>query len=242
MFAVSDADLGQTKVTEHNINTGTAKPIKQHPRRTPIHMQEETDRHVDDMLKRGVIEECTSPWSSPVVLVKKKDGTTRFCVDYRKLNNVTIKDAYPLPRIDDSLAQLSGMKYFSTLDLNAGYWQVEVAPKDREKTAFTTRKGLYSFKVMPFGLCNASATFERLMETVPRGLQWQTCLVYLDDIIVVGKTVESMIVNLTQVFDRLLAAGLKLKARKCSLFASEVEYLGHIVSEQGTFPGLGSPH
>jgi hypothetical protein len=162
----------------------------------------------------------------------KKDGTTRFCVDYRKLNNVTIKDAYPLPRIDDSLAQLSGMKYFSTLDLNAGYWQVEVASHDREKTAFTTRKGLYSFKVMPFGLCNAPATFERLMETVLRGLQWQICLVYLDDIIVVGETVENMIENLTQVFDRLLAAGLKLKARKCSLFATQVEYLGHLVSQE----------
>ena len=109
--------------------------------------------------------------SSPFVQVNKKNGTTRFCVDYRKLNNVTIKDAYPLPRIDDSLAQLSGMIYFSTLDLNSGYWLLEVAEHDREKTAFATRKGLYNFKGMPFGLCNAPATFERLMESVLRGLQ-----------------------------------------------------------------------
>lgn len=175
LFAANDADLGRTKVIEYTIDTGTATPIKQHARRMPNHMQAEGDQHVDDMLKRGVIEECSSPWSSPVVLVKKKDGTTRFCIDYRKLNNVTIKDAYPLPRIDDSLDQLSGTKYFSTLDLNAGYWQVEMADKDRAKTAFVTRKGLYSFKVMPFGLCNAPATFERLMESVLRGLQWQQC-------------------------------------------------------------------
>ena len=163
----------------------------------------------------------------------QKDGTTRFCVDYWKLNNATVKDAYPLPRIDDSLGQLSGVKYYSTLNLISGYWQVEVSEKDLPKTAFATKKGLYCFKVMPFGLCNAPATFERLMELVLRGLQWQICLVYLDDIIVVGKTVDDMIANLTHVFDRLLAAGLKLKARKCTLFATEAEYLGHVVSEQG---------
>ena len=116
---------------------------------------------------------------------------------------MTIKDAYPRPKIDDSFAQLSGIKDFSTLDLNSGYWQVEVAEHDREKTAFATRKGLYNIKGMPFGLCNDLATFERLMESVLRVLQLQICLVYLDDIIVFGKTVESMIVNLTQVFDRL---------------------------------------
>ena len=146
---------------------------------------------------------------------------------------MTIKDAYPIPRIDVSLAQLSGMKYFSTLDLNSGYGQVEVAEHCRERTEFATRKGLYSLKGMQFGLCNAPATFERLMESVLRGVQWQICLVYLDDIIVVGKTVESMIVNLTQVFDRSLAAGLKVKARKCSLFSTKSEYFGHIVSQQG---------
>lgn len=233
LFAATDADLGQTRVIEHKIDTGSAPPIKQHARRLPVHMQAEVDEHVDDMLKRNVIEESTSPWSSPVVLAKKKDGTTRFCVDYRKLNDVTVKDAYPLPRIDDSIDQLSGVKWFSTLDLNSGYWQVGMTPDDRSKTAFVTRRGLYQFKVMPFGLCNAPATFERLMETVLRNLQWRICLVYLDDIIVVGKSIEDMIQNLTQVFDCLLAAGLKLKARKCTLFARKVEYLGHIISEKG---------
>lgn len=177
LFAVSDAELGKTNVTEHKIDTGSAQPIKQRPRQLPFHMQTEVDKHVDDMMKRNVIEESTSPWSSPVVLVKKKDGTTRFCVDYRKLNGLTIKDAYPLPRTDDSLDQLNGVKWFSTLDLNSGYWQVEKSPDDRSKTAFATRRGLYQFKVMPFGLCNAPATFERLMETVLRNLQWDICLV-----------------------------------------------------------------
>ena len=137
-------------MTEHTIDTGTTSPIKQHPRRLPIHMQEEADRHVDDMLKRGLIEECSSPWSSPVVLVKKKDGTTRFCVDYRKLNNATVKDAYPLPRIDDSLSQLSGAKYYSTLDLNSGYWQVEVAEKRPAQNCVRHKERALQFKSYAF--------------------------------------------------------------------------------------------
>lgn len=146
LFASTDADLQQTKITEH-----TTTAIKQHPRRIPVHMQEEADRHGDGMLERGLIEECTSPWSSPIMLVKKTEGI-RFCIDYRKLNYRTVKDAYPPPRIDASLGQFSGAKYYSTLNLNPGYWQVKVAEKDRPKTTFPTRKRLYyRFKVMPFG-------------------------------------------------------------------------------------------
>ena len=129
------------------------------------------------MLEQNVIEPSESTWASPIVLVKKKDGSTRFCVDYRKINAVTVKDAYPLPRIDDTLDSLSGSHWFSTLDLASGYWQVELDESAKEKSAFVVRGGLYQWKVMPFGLCNAPSTFERLMERIFRGMHWRTLLV-----------------------------------------------------------------
>ena len=232
-FATSDQDLGRTNIVRHKINTGSNIAVKQPPRCTPIAMREEVDKHIDEMLQKKVIEPADGPWSSGIVLVKKKDGSTRFCVDYRRLNDLTTKDAYPLPRIDDSLEQLSGNKWFSTLDLCSGYWQVEMESEDRPKTAFATRRGLFQFRVMPFGLACAPATFERLMERVLTGLQWQICLVYLDDVIVVGKSFEEMVTNLRQVFDRLKAAGLKLKPKKCSLFSKQVRFLGHVISSDG---------
>ena len=135
------------------------------------------------MMEAGVIEESNGPWASPVVLVKKKDGSTRFCVDYRRLNMATVKDAYPLPRVEDCLDTMAGASWFSSLDLASGYWQLDIAPEHREKTAFSTHGGLFQFHCMPFGLCNAPGTFERVMEVVMRGLQWKICLVYLDDIV-----------------------------------------------------------
>ena len=183
-FQLLPEERGRTAVVQHKINTGAAPPIRQQPRRLAPHRRETVGAEIEKMLAEGVIESGEGPWAAPVVLVKKKDGNVRFCVDYRKLNEITIKDAYPLPRIDDSLDTLAGACCFSTLDLASGYWQVEVAKEDREKTAFSTHQGLYQFRVMPFGLCNAPGTFERLMEITMRGLQWRTCLVYLDDIIV----------------------------------------------------------
>ncbi|GBL63149.1 Retrovirus-related Pol polyprotein from transposon 297, partial [Araneus ventricosus] len=190
LFLTCDADVGRCNMTQHRINTGDHPPIKQYPRRLPLARKEEAEHLVQEMVDNGIIEESSGPWASPIVLVKKKDGSTRFCVDYRKLNEITKKDSYPLPRIDDTLDALNGSQWFTTLDLKSGYWQVEVRTEDREKTAFTTGQGLWQFKVMPFGLCNAPATFERLMETVLRGLSSEACLVYLDDIIIVGRTFE----------------------------------------------------
>jgi hypothetical protein len=147
--------------------------------------------------------------------VKKKDGGIRFCVDYRKLNSVTEKDVYPLPRIDDTLDKLGKCKYFTTLDLASGYWQIELEEKDKPKTAFITPEGLFEFNVMPFGLTNAPATFQRTMNTILSGLTWLNCLVYLDDIIIFSHSFEQHIKNIEEVFERLCQAGLKLKLSKC---------------------------
>ena len=138
---------------------------------------------LDDMSQKSLISVSKSPWAAPIVLVKKNDGTSRFCVDYRQINAVTRKDAYPLPRVDDILVTLAGSQLFSTLNLASSYWQVEVKPEDREKTAFITSEGLYEFNVLPFGFCNGPATFQRLMNILLAGIQWDDCLVYLDDIV-----------------------------------------------------------
>ncbi|XP_018371543.1 PREDICTED: RNA-directed DNA polymerase homolog [Trachymyrmex cornetzi] len=155
------------------------------------------------MREQGVIQESVSPWMSPAILVKKKDGTIRFCVDYRKLNAVTKKDSYPLPRIDDIFDQLSGSSWYSTLDLKSGYWQVKIRPEDKEKTAFSVGNGLWQFKVMPFGLCNAPATFEQVMEQILQELLSKICLVYLEYMIIFSESFEEMIGNLKKVFLRM---------------------------------------
>ncbi|KAG6464703.1 hypothetical protein O3G_MSEX014678 [Manduca sexta] len=233
IFSSNDADMGKTSLVQHKINTGNELPIRQRPRRLPVAKEKEVDTMIQGMLKDGVIEPSSSPWCSPVVLVKKKDGSMRFCVDYRRLNDITKKDSYPLPRIDDTLDTLAGMKWFSTLDLKSGYWQVEIDPLDKEKTAFSTGKGLWQFKVMPFGLCNAPATFERLMELVLTGLIGDACLVYLDDIIIGGRTFEEHLQNLGRVLSKIRGANLKLSPKKCSFFKQQVSFLGHIISTDG---------
>ena len=236
VLAISTADLGRTSKLRHSIDTGDSKPIRQPVRRISPHRRAEVRSLLNDMLKNGVVEQSSSPWASPIVLVKKKDGSTRFCVDYRRVNSVTRKDAYPLPRIDATLDTLAGSQWFSTLDLLSGYWQVEIEEADRPKTAFCTTEGLYQFRVMPLGLCNAPATFQRLMDLVLSGLQWSQCLVYLDDIIVLGRTFNEHLGNLQAVLQRLREAGLKLKPSKCSFFKHEVKYLGHVISTSGVAP------
>ncbi|UYV83583.1 hypothetical protein LAZ67_23001537 [Cordylochernes scorpioides] len=193
-------------------------------------------KEVDTMLERKVIQPSESPWSAPVVLVKKKDGTWRFCVDFRRLNHITKKDVYPLPRIDDVLDHLSSARYYSTMDLKTGYWQVEVDERDREKTAFVTPDGLYEFMVMPFGLCNAPATFERMMDNVLMGLKWNICLCYLDDIVVYSDTFEEHLERLSKVLSCLQQAGLTINPDKCLFGSTRIKILGHVVDKDGIQP------
>ena len=233
IFAEHPDDFGRTDKVKHSINTGDSPPVRQPVRRIPPYRRDEAKKLLSEMLAKDVIQRSNSPWASPIVLVQKKDGSIRFCVDYCKVNSITRKDAYPLPRVDDTLDTLSGSRWFTTLDLFSGYWQVELEEKDKEKTAFCTPDGLFEFNVMPFGLCNTPATFQHLMDMVLAGLQWTDCLVYIDDIIVVGKTFPQHLQNLTQVFDQLRNAGLKLKPKKCSFCTQCVEFLGHTATPEG---------
>jgi len=185
------------------------------------------------MLNQGVIEPACSPYASNLVLVRKKDGSYRCCVDYRMLNTTTRKDAYPLPRIDVCLDAMATAKWFSTFDLRSSYHQVQVEPQDMDKTAFICPRGQYRFRMMPFGLCNAGATFQRLMDIVMSGLHMNVCLVYLDDIICFSTTIEEHLERLTTILQRLRSSGLKLKPEKCLLFQKSVSFLGHTISESG---------
>ena len=186
------------------------------------------------MLAVGAIWKSTSPWASPVVLVRKKDGSLRFCIDLRKLNNQTIKDTQSLPRIEDSLDCLNGAAIFTSLDVQSGYWQVEMTEDSKPLTAFTVGPvGFYKCVWMPFGLTNAPATFQHLMETCLGEMHLKWCIIYLDDIIVFSKTPEEHIERLRGVFEKLTAADLRLKPSKCEFFKSQVKYLGHIVSKDG---------
>ena len=233
MFVTPGGQLGRTHLVKHDIETGNAPPIKMGPRRQGPFLRKIVNEEVRKMLADGIIQPSSSPWSSPVVLSKKKDGTYRFCVDYRGLNNFTQKDAYPLPSTLDCIDSLSGAKCFCTLDLASGYWQVEMAETSRPKTAFVTHQGLFEFNVMSFGLTNAPATFERLMELALRGLQWQECLIFLDDIIIFGASFDETMARLQHVLGRFKEAGLKLKPSKCALFRQEVAFLGHVVNKGG---------
>ena len=180
-----------------------------------------------------MIRESTSPFASPIVLVRKKDNSLRLCVDYRRLNAKTIRDQFPLPRVEQTFDVLHGSTMFSTMDLTSGYNQIAVADEDREKTAFTTPFGLYEFNRMPFGLTNAPATFQCLMQHCFRDEVFDILLVFLDDIIVYSRTLKEHIERLDKVFTILRNHGLKVKMRKCSFFQSSVKYLGHVVSKDG---------
>ena len=180
------------------------------------------------MLREGIIEPSSSEWAAPIVLVKKKDGSLRLCVDYRRLNSVSKTDAYPMPRIDDMIDQLGSASFISTLDLTRGYWQMPVFDNDRHKTAFTTPFGLYQFKTMPFGLQGVPATFQRMMDRLIQGLEGFTAA-YLDDLVVYSSTWEEHLQHLRQVFSCLQEASLTAKPKKCQFAMKQCKYLGYVV-------------
>lgn len=235
LFASKDSELGHTETVKMKIDTGNSEPIKLRPYRTPLNNRKVIDETVEEMLDANIIRRSRSPWSFPVVIVDKKDGSKRFCVDFRKLNQVTKKNSYPLPVIDDILALLGKAKYFTSLDLKSGYWQVLMDEDDKEKTAFACHRGLFEFNVMPFGLSNAPAVFQELMSVVLQGLN-EFAIAYLDDILIFSSTLEDHLKHLDMIFDRLRKHDLRLKLKKCSFLQLETNYLGFIVDRDGIRP------
>ncbi|CAG9137900.1 unnamed protein product [Plutella xylostella] len=217
---------------EHCIDTKNHSPISVPPYRLSEMKRELVKKEIDQMLQDKVIEPCSSPWAAPVVLVPKKDGSMRVCVDYRRLNAITIPDTYPLPRIDDLLHEAKPTPFMSTLDLKAGYWQIKVRDEDREKTAFITPFGIYKFNRMPFGLRNAPATFQRLIDRFKISLDVKM-LAYLDDLIVFSATFEAHLTDLQDVFNRMKDFNLTANERKCRFCCSSVKYLGHYITPHG---------
>lgn len=233
VFAAHEGDLGCTHLISHEIPLLDNVPVRQRYRRLPPSEYDVVKSHIQQLLEAQIIRESCSPYASPIVLVKKKDGSPRLCVDYRQLNSKTRKDAFPLPRIEETLDALSGACWFSTLDLASGYNQVPVAEPDKAKTAFCTPFGLFEWNRMPFGLCNAPSTFQRLMQRLFGDQQCRSLLLYLDDVVVFSSSVDQHLQRLEVVLERLQQQRLKAKLEKCAFFRREVSYLGHVISDKG---------
>lgn len=236
LFVETSKKPGRTDLLEFSIDTGDAVSFKLPPYRVSKAEGDVMEAEIQQYLDLGIIRPSTSPWASPVLMIRKPDGGIRFCVDYRRLNAVTIKDCYPMPLIDDILDVLGDARLFSTMDIASGYWNVPMAKDSIAKTAFTSKFGLYEWLVMPFGLCNAVPAFERLMENVLVDLKWRTCLVYLDDCVVFSRDFPTHLFRLRQVLDRFRSAGFKLKMKKCHWGKEQVAFLGHIVTPSGILP------
>lgn len=228
-FAQNKTDVGTCSIITHKIDTGGAVPIRQPLRRTPQGFEMEEEKYLKEQWHYKTFKICMG------VSAKKMEQSVG-CIDYRKLNDCTRKDAYPLPCIDMCLDCLAGASIFSKMDLQSGYWQIVLEEKDREKSAFITKYGLFEYTKMPFGLCSAPSTFQRCMELIFRGMQWKHLLIYLDDIIIFSQDMEDHFKQLNEVLQRLHSAGLKLKPTKCELLQSEVLYLGHVVGKEGIKP------
>ncbi|KAG5276960.1 hypothetical protein AALO_G00111880 [Alosa alosa] len=233
VFSQHDMDFGHTDKVKHRIKLSDDTPFKHRAR--PIHPQDvdAVKKHLQELLEFGIIRESESPFASPIVVVRKKNGSVRLCIDFRKLNSQTIKDAYALPNLEEVFSLLTGSKWFSVLDLKSGYYQVEMEEADTQKTAFVCPLGFWEFNRMPQGVTNAPSTFQRLMERCMGDLNRREALVFIDDLIIFSDTLEQHESRLLQVLNRLKEYGLKLSSEKCKFFQTSVKYLGHVVSQYG---------
>ena len=238
LISTKDTDIGRTHLATHEVDTGSHPPICQKPYRVEFKNRHVVEEEVEKMLSIDLIEPAKSPWASPVVLIPKPDGSVRFCVDFRKVNAVTVRDAFPLPRIDDIIPLLGKKKFFVGLDLASGYWQVPMSDQldSKNKTTFTCHVGTFRFKYMPFGGMNAPATFQRLMQQVLSTQYNKNVFCYLDDILVTGETWSELMAELQEVFQKLRDANLKLKLKKCEWGKTHIEYLGHLLEHDGYSP------
>ena len=233
--SVFQSTPGRTTLVQHEIHLSSLAPIRQKAYRIPYSRRDQVKMEVDEMLAAGVVRPSKSAWASPIVLVEKKDGGIRFCVDYRKLNQASLFDAYPMPRIEEVFESIGNSIFISTLDLAKGYWQIPMAPESRDKTAFITPFGLFEFTVMPFGLHSAPATFQRTMNFVLKECQ-SFSRAYIDDVAVFSGNWDDHICHLRAVFQQLQSAGLSVKLKKCQFGQPKVRYLGHVIGSGNIEP------
>ena len=232
IFMASKFDLGYTELVRHEMKV-EGKPVNQTPRRQPMHVEQKVDNLITELIKANVIRKCTSAWNAPLVIVAKRDGSIRMCVDYRGLNAVTEREVFPMPDTRFLLDCLASARYFSSIDLGQAYYQVGLAPSIQKCSAFSTRQGQFCFNRLPFGLSTAPATFQRLMHILLKGMLFEGVVVYLDDILIYGKSKQEHDNILEEVFRRIQNAGLKVNPEKCEIFKNELIFLGHTVSERG---------
>jgi len=233
IFSRGKFDIGSCDYVKHEIDLAANAPIQQTVSKVPLNVQEWVDKQVDNLRESGVIRESVSPWSAPVVVVKKKSGDYRMCIDYRRLNSITIRPTYSIPDSQTIFNHLSEATIFSSIDVSNAYYQCEIRESDKKLTAFSTRKGHFEFNKMPFGLSGAPFTFQRLMHSVLKTENWIYCLIYLDDVLVFSSNFKQHLERIDVIFSKIRDSGLKLSPNKCNLFLPEVSYLGHIVSSAG---------
>ena len=238
LLSLDKNEIGCTDMAEHIIKLMDDEPFKERFRRIAPPLLEEVWENLQDMLDGGAIRPSKSRWCNAIVLVRKKDGTLWFCIDFRRLNSRTKKDSFPLPRMQETMESMVGARFFSSMDLKSGFWQVRMSEKVRQYTAFTVGSlGVYEFLWMPYGLCNAPATFQRLMQNCLGELNLTYALVYLDDVKVYSRTEEDHLRQLQAMFECFYEHRLKLKPSKCSFLRKQITFLGHKISADGMKPG-----